>query len=516
MTGRPHAALPRHLQAEVAARALHQGDWEPARHLLAHAGWRCALDPALADRLLTWLCHHPPRPDTRAWAVLEDESPLLGRPEAWPSAPGTPLGAPVAVLTCALSTLAMLGAQVEHQDRHLWATRWAQIDRHEARDAATHRMWAAWPTAPFSIMAAWEKAFAPDAAAAFLAIAEERGARPDLRRELAEGFFFRCLEPATSTPVWRRIYARVLESGPGGPIAALTRHIPDGAWPALALAMVSQGTRAATARVALPGLEGVRVRAEAVAARCRADVGGLEALLDLHVALRLLETWQDPEAWAPEASWRVVAQNRGRARGRLRAVLASLPTPPPLDPHGLHAATRFAVRRFFHDLALEQRGLGFSLGTTPSVDPPCTLNAPPETLGAEAERMLRAFVLRGVLLGHLPHLRTWVSTRQAEGRTAFYRYLEDLPAVLVVPQPGDRAGREGVRAALYRQLETLLEALIPVLRTLTALPPVGLAAAIRQTLLPHWHSAVPLPSGRTHTFIAHAAAALRSLEVEAP
>lgn len=506
-------------RAGEAAAALLAGDEAPARRLLRSAGWYVADDPSLCGALLRHLLATLPEPHAvalsaclsppEALPVVRATTPFVLRQTLHEIAPPYPAPSPPARLAWALESLAFLGEEVERYDRRAWLGRDYPP---RPTDAEVARLWRAWEAGKaWSIRAKWERLFLQDGGNAFLA-ALERGDSPGLRSDFVEAFFLVCLDAAPGEPPgWRKIQARVLETAPAGPFPALVAAIPDGLWPAVGEAMVRQGTRALSARLAFPEVSDVQVRARRAAEACRADGTCLERLLDFHVAIRLIEKWQTPRHLDPQASWQVLTQNRGRARSRLRAVIAGLPSPPDLAAAGIGEAglterTRYAIRRFCRDWAREQISRGFPMGHARAVDPPCVLAPPPESACPDRRAILRCWVLLVVLRGQVARLRRWVESRDGGGDTAFYRLLSEQlpPALRGPPRPGDRSGLGYLRAELSLALPAVEAELRPTLTKVAALRGPGLTERFRRCLAPEWHPAVPLPGGRIGGYIANA------------
>lgn len=483
-----------------AASALLAGDVEPVRVQLEAHGWRFAADAELTRRFVQHLLRHLPWPPPTArdpWAQLDAEG--------LPPEPAEILTEPPEILTeadrltCVLEHLACLGHRRLESDRQ-WALRSAPADA--ALDARAAALFAGMGASryPAEIQTLWEATYLDPAATAFLAEAEADRRKPRLRRDLAEGFFLLCLGPPQETPIWRRLYARVLEQAPAGPIGALAAHIPPALHPAVARALVEQGSRAASASIAFP-FRGVALRARALQAVAFGTPDGLDRLLDFHLAVRLLATWQKPGGWAPATGQAVIAQNVGRARSRLRALVAALPTLPAVEQPGLHHKTRIAVMRFFRDLARDWRARDFAMGQDTRVDAPCSLpGVAVPAVDEERQALLRTFLLRGLLLGHHSRLLRWIPTGDGAGATTFYRYLDrDLPEGLDAPRgPGGRRDYQRLRLELQSHLPTLMAALRPTLEAVARLPAPVRSHQLHTLLRPTWHPAVPLPLARPH------------------
>ncbi|MCA9572027.1 MAG: hypothetical protein KC656_29515, partial [Myxococcales bacterium] len=227
-----------------------------------------------------------------------------------------------------------------------------------------------------------------------------------------------------------------------------------------------------------------------------ADLGSFERLLDLHTALRLLET--SPET--PAEAWRVVAQNRGKARGRLRALVARetawLPALLALDALGARSAA--AIARFAWSWAWQELAVDFPFDPDRPVTPPCeALPADFVPLDEAGRAPLPTWVLLVVLKGRDLHLERWVATGGTGDRDSTWaRLMKDLPSGLAYP---------AVRHALAELLPELLAAHRPVLERLAALPGGRTLKTDTTALLaPGWHPDVPFPRAGFPTFVAHA------------
>lgn len=438
--------------------------------------WPCLRQPWIATRWLPWL-----------QATVRDG----------------PLG-----LDALVAGLQTIGARIQALIRAPWRARQAPVDARADAEAAA--LWQAWAAGDFwSIQPAWERAYLMDGTRAFLAVAEATHRRPRLRLDVMESFFQVGWDAQGGPAGWRKILCRVVESEGPAPFGNLVAAFPAAQRRAALATVFNWGTRAETTATLLPEIAGAEARAHALAARAEAAP---DALLDAHVASRLVSAWCTSGAVDLEHGWRVALQNDGRARSRLRALLAAAPTPPAPREAGLHARTRFAVRRFFRDWARAQRP-DFPLGDAAGVDPVRQAAAMAAPFDGPAQAALRCWILLGALRGHLPSLHAWRSTRRTAGRTAaFYRYLNTLPPVLLRPRAGDRAGRERVRIELIDSLDEHLDALRPLLGRVAALRAPRLAERLSACLAPAWVAAVPLPRGRTHQYVEHAARACRAID----
>jgi len=515
--------------APTAAAALAHGRTEPALSLLV--GWRFGAEGG--RRVLERLVASPPQVDGRAWAVAFGEStanePLASewRHTSWTRAESSaPAGD---LLAWALHELAAQAWLIDQQDRRPWC---ATVPP-GPEDAAVAAMWRGWAEGnPWPHRAAWERAFLKPALAAFSAVLRARSLPEDLRRralsDAREGFFY-ALVGVGAEAGWREVAVRLIEAGGGDPVDALARALPGPSWERVARCAVTRGHGRSTAGLVWGETGGWQVHAR----RLRAEGGErperLGELLDLHLALRLLDHWSQVERTAPERSAAVVAHNRGRARSRLRASLREAPAEHLLERvlalPGLAARTRGAVARFSRDWAWQQVQHGFSFYDARTIDPACLLpEGGPPPLPAEALPALRTWVLRVLLKGRLAHLRQWVHGGPAEGGdpvdpkdATWGRLLKDDCPELLRSYPGASRteGLARLRAELVEQLPELWPELIPVLGRLAALSERGPAlerAFLRE--LPDWDERVPFPKVRYRDYQAAATQALRGLGVE--
>lgn len=219
-------------------------------------------------------------------------------------------------------------------------------------------------------------------------------------------------------------------------------------------------------------------------------VGGLSARVPSASALGL-------------PGWLVVTQNRGKIRGRLRAVLARDPTrlaTAVLSLDALHARAQAAFARFAWDWAWREAHAGFSFGGAALQAPTCELPESPCT-AAPAGPLDPAAVTNAVLLlvarGVAEDLSRWVSGEPSALLSAkFYRYLAKVPDA--VADPGTR-GRSYLR--LREHLEDTLAdyfaAIAVVARRVVSIPVSvrGMVDALAGALAPEWDPAlVPFPS----------------------
>ncbi len=216
--------------------------------------------------------------------------------------------------------------------------------------------------------------------------------------------------------------------------------------------------------------------------------------------------------------WHVVQANRGRLRGRLRAVLAEHPALlaealGSLD--ALHARTDDAVRRHAWAWAWREARTGFGFDPArlraPACPPPPPEGPPLEPLGPDQEAAVLTWLLAMRGRGQWPALEGWLAG--ARGRSlgaTFYRHLGDAPDVLADPGTAARSNRGYERLREHLQdggLDAYLPRLQQVARRVAVLSPGrGLLARLAEALQPDWDPAlIPLPRRGADALCAHLA-----------
>lgn len=515
---------------------------DPGTRQLALADWRFCEVPFLLDAAWAALERAAPQPSTAALALLlapdlpasvwSDGEPdeqlarwrlfrALGRTHPV----GFDTGAAADPRVWALEALLFLGEQITSRERGAWARAdWPA----EPGDPKLAALWGRALSAPATSLwgdkARWESLLLSDCAGAFRQVMSTRelpaGVARQALSDLREGLWFQLVGGPEGPGGFRDLAARVLETGPPGSIDALAGLLGDEAWGVATACAAARGTWPDTLALALPGLAGGAARAMSLRARL---TGGLaEPLVDLHVWVRLLDTWNVEDGTDPVRSWNVVVQNRGRARGRLRALVAELPDEvlvaalARLD--GLGARTAAAARRYAWDLAWELLARGFAWDWGRPIQPACRAPAAELLPIAPSERpALRCWVLLVLLKGRLEPLRRWVETGGTGDRDGTWGRLlsEELPEALRDPVArGQRAATyHRLRAWLADGLDELVSGLRPTLAALAVLPlGRGLRADTEALLGPGWDARVPFPKAGFPTFRAHAVAALAATQ----
>jgi len=498
-------------------------------------GWRFAAHQELCSAAWTALSTANPTPDAAQLSAS------LSPPESLSAPPSTTSlserqhhqhllkhpGAEVADtatnrLAWALSELSRLGAEVELRERQSWnALTYRPMPE---RDAQTTELWAGWFSGnPWTGREAWDALFLSAVGRSFRAVAAARSL-PDHVMErvigdLREAFFFRMLGGGDGVPGWVELAVRVLETCAPGPVEAVATNLPSDGFGRVAQCASSRGGWSRTVRQVFPALPEQQARARAMVGQLTGSPDRLEALLDLHVVLRLAHTWSESGRVAD--SWRVVSQNRGRARGRLRAVLAGAGKDVLLDAvfqlDAPYARTLAALKRYAWAWAWQELASDFSFDIGRVVTRPC-IEAAPELApidGAEADA-LRCWVLLVVLKGRLEHLERWVRTAGTGDRDSTWARLisDDLPVSLRDPRDGSKraATYHRVRAELSASLPGMLDDNRPLLHEVASLSPGRkLRGKFETAIAGTWSNAVALPKSGFPTFVKNANLALHRL-----
>lgn len=493
-------------QAERASERLRAGEDGPARALLQH--WRLdalpAAWPVLRARLLafggasrgTGLGRGP-------WPSLALEADPF---ELWVRLhEADPAGAdPPDLLAWALLALANIGERLETLERDAWGV--APGEAAEGKDDfEVAGLWTGWCNDRFwRDRPAWERRYLELAQGCVRGVCEARRLPEHVARrackDLSEQFFYVLIGEREGVPGWLDVALRVIERDPAGPVAALARLLPRAAWDDVSACLAVRGYWPDTLIALLPGRPRASDRAAALAEACRADPRTFEALLDLHVALRLLSLWSEgPQHRHPRAAWTVLRQNRGRARGRLRALLArdrrSSLLEALLHQPRLARLTRDAMGVFWTSWAWHALRRDFPGSATNAVTPPCKRPGEDlEPLGAELAGLVRTWVLLVSLRGCQPRLDRWLTRGGVDGDDEFYKLLERTLPDELRDGADQRGAYRRLRAALSLSLNEHLTVLLPTLRVLTELQGGRALPGRFQTALdPVWDDRVPRP-----------------------
>lgn len=503
----------RAIRAERAARS--SSDREILKEALS--GWRFAEDPAMLSLLWETVKEAPLSPTPLACALSFAPLPALPEPSddmdpelaadlaadltelqhrerlasAWRDrAPKVE----VDPIVWAIDALSWLGEQAEHLERGAWLrVPW----RASASDGSVAAMWSGLSSGSFfRDRAAWMELLQGDVVAVFRTVADAQKLPPDVGRrmvaDLRDVLPYKLAPSSDGYGGLSQVGVRMIETGSLGPLPELLSALSEEGRKAASACISRRGHWPDTLTALFPS-SGPVERAVRAAPFMDPDRG--EVLLDLHVAMRLVERWRSEGAGDPTTDWSVVIQNRGRSRGRLRALLceesggsvgdrvAHLPA--------VAARTRAAARRWAWEWAWEELALDFSFDAARPVGVPCkATGALHAALEGEEIAILSVWVLRVVLRNRASHLLRWV----AEGSTGDHdatwgRLLLDIPDALR-DGPQGRYGR--VRAHLASSLDGILSGYRPLFAALASLPDDRTAMARFRTLTePIWHPAVP-------------------------
>jgi hypothetical protein len=546
----------RRLTALGAARRLLAEGAEALDPVPMFSPWRFAPDPALGRLVLTRLLAAVPRPaPAQLWTLLAPAEALAALPQGdveerihrrrlvelgtgqsafLPSADAAEASPEDAATRVAwgIDELGFLGAEVERRERAAWRN--ARFTVEPERDAQVTALWAEWFSgAPWSIRRTWDALFLPVVRGVFRAVLVARRVPKAVRSrslaDLEDAFFFALVGGAEAIPGWVELATRVLEgsaaldvgAAPGGPVDALAGVLGEPAWSQVGRCAVARGHWPGTAELLFSDLPGGSARARALERKGAADPRFLESALDLHVVLRLVETWSRSPATQLVSSWAVITQNRGRARSRLRA-LAGVDRVRLLDRllgvSAIHGRTVRALRQYSWVWAWQGFAHDFSFDAGRGLSVPC--EAPPagaEPLGPSDPPRIRTWILLAILKGRLGHLERWTRTGGTGDRDSTWARLltDELPDSLRDP------ANEGARASTYHRLRNDLAdslgehllALRPVLAAIAALEPArNLRAQFTERVHASWDAAVPFPKSGFPTFVEHARAALAALD----
>lgn len=474
----------------VAARALLVG--EPALAVQAVAGWRFSDDGAVTLRLLAAMAASPPHP-----MVCGEISPA-GR-VAW--------------------GLASLARAADHARARSEAALRRKGLRPSEDDLQVRGLWARWfDGGAWTIQAAWEDRFLGDARSAFKAVLVTTGLDAPMGRrvleELSEWFFFELLAEEDGVPGWADLAARLLETDPTPDTTRVATTLTARGWGTVGRCMSRRGTYPATAGLLVPEADGTAERALLLSTWLGSNPQALPLSTDLHLARRLIQSWNRPERRAEEQDLRVLSQNRGRVMARLRAVLqraerAALRRAV-LDLDCLAARTHEAVRRYALDHARRQVASHFALRARGSPTPPCSDTAGFDPLTLDDLPALRTWVALAVLRGCRDQLRLWATPgcRAETGGTWGRLLTRELPEALADPPAERRRTYHRLRAALSGQRDALLRDAMPVVRAVAGLSPPFTRAGFLLAVSNVWHPDVRIPLGGYAALVRRARAAV--------
>jgi hypothetical protein len=417
-----------------------------------------------------------------------------------------------------LLRLRHVGREVERRARSSWrATHYAPDP---TRDASAAALWAGFLAGtPWALRAAWDAAFARDAIRSFRAVGLSRRLPTDrLDRavsDLREAWFYAMLDGTQGPAGHAWLAARVLETADSGPVTGLLQTLSAEGLAQLTRCAAHRGALAETLRHLFPDRVEPLSRARALKRWLDESPARGEVLLDLHTLRRVLVAWDEARGDDP---WIVVAQNRGRLRGRIRAVRAG-------ESHGLldailsldalHARTAAAVRRLAWAWAWDELARDFAFDLSRGLATPCADARAVDAWSSAEVTALRAWVCLVILRGRLDHLQRWVSQGTTQDRDSTWaRLLTDaLPASLADPGTAGRARTyRRVRTELRDQLPSLLVELQPRVAAVAAVPAGrGAKSKVLDALRPCWSDDVPLPASGFPSMISSAKQALEIL-----
>ncbi|MCB9759845.1 MAG: hypothetical protein H6739_08430 [Alphaproteobacteria bacterium] len=495
----PQAPPPLPIGAAEAAAALRAGDPGPAASLLQ--AWRFASVPGWCDGVLEALVETPPVAPPA----------VAGDPLAW-----------------GLAALAEAGLDLQERERDAWQVVDHPVD--PLRDAVAQGLWQGWIEGRhWADHDDWLRLVKPIVTRTLIAALVERGL-PERRcveaaRELRESLFLRLVgrdllrhpqqrAQAEHLDGFLELAVRVLETAPPGPVDALAARMDDEGWRWLTDCPRAQAAFGPTLASLYPQLPDVHAHARAARQDLRREPRRLEALLDLLVAARLIRGWASEDGIDGRA---VVANNRGKSRGRLRAVLAQVHPEAVgealLGLDALYARTAAALRRYTWAWAQQVVRMGLAIDPLTGVTPPCEPPPPgPAPFTAPERDALRTWVLLVVLRGRLERLEEWSRTGGTQRDAVWGRLLTDaLPADLKdPPAPGERQARyTRARTELALSLDALLASLRPTLAQVAALESGrDLRQRCEAVLDEVWSDAIERPTRGFPAFVRHAGEAL--------
>ncbi len=504
----------RRARALSAAAALEVGDSAAAAALLDT--W--SLDAGDAELLVQRLMAGSPKPSSRQTTALLADPALLPAPERGQvdvaehlhrrrlAAHAPPGDHPA--LAWALDELSFLGDEVDRRQRRAWQDRpWRS---EPDADATAGALWSgffsgdAWSAGPIV-----QQHHLPAAVGCFrdelLTRGLPAGVAQARAQELEGSFFYHLvMGPEGGAPGWLELAARVVETSAEEPAAALLSRLDAGGQDIVARCVAARGGWARTAALRWPGRRGAGGRALVLREALGHSGAVLLRGLDLHVASRLVSTWCSGQAGAtdPDRSWRVVAANRGRARGRLRAARLARGGRGLLDQllalPALGARTRAAVGWYARDWARAEIESGFAFNESEPLTAPCSeLPTGLEPLDEREVAMARTWVVLVVLRGHGARLERWTRLGSTGDRdSAWGRLLaEALPRDLRDPGTAGRSGYERLRAWLAIGLGEALDEQRDLIDRIARLDPStrGLPKRLATVVGDDWHEHVPLP-----------------------
>jgi hypothetical protein len=375
-------------------------------------------------RLVGWVFGPAPRGDEAPGSLLQRDLQALSQAEPR-------RGDATQRRTAGLYLLGRLGEELARREHRAWREqRW----QHDPRDAEARRFWElALGTEP-SVEAGllFRHLWGAEVKRAFrgvcMSVGLSSGFAHDKADEACEQLDLVCLG------MHRDLAARVIETG-GEPVEALSHSLGPsglaGAWAAIRQRLSWE-------------------RARQVLTPQQRDVppGLFSAGADLVVFQRLIAHLRSGQARPHHLGlpgWGVVAANRARIRGRLRALAAREPSGlagSVLDLDTLWSRTAAATGRHAWEWAWREARVGFGFHPDRMQAAPCVVGQAPdeatEPLGPDHERAVVTFLLSILARDCWDTLERWL--QGASGRSlggSFYRHLSRIPDNL--RQPGQRA-----------------------------------------------------------------------------
>lgn len=523
----------RAMDASGAAVELGRGEAAGAASLLCP--WRFASHPDLLGVMMDALRATESQPAHR-WRALpfaprsafkvpkvDDLPEFYHRREAgW----GLTARSAVDPLAWTLESLAFFAEEVDLRERAAFTTR--TFATRPDRDDACRKLWAEWFRTGFADRDRWTRLFAgPVHEAAKTALLARKypssvrdrllGSAPSAESELSELAYDQLLFAPSDLPGWVDVATRVVETGGANPVDALVGSLDPAGLLVAGHCAARRGHWADTAALLAEDCDLDR-RGDRVRDQVSRDPAWAHGLVDLHTALRLLTMWALPNSGDPDDAWVSIRSNRGRARGRLRAVLArgsrdrlrdgvhSVP--------GLHARTSQALSRHVYRWFMDNDNQDSPPSPGQLATPLCaSVSLVP--FAAEDVPAARTWTLLVVLRGQLDRLERWVRSGSTGDRDTRWGELlaTALPPALRDPgRPSDaEGGHRRLRSWLAAELGMQLERELPRLAAIARLPPDAAKMPGLRLLQREWDARVPLPSGGFPAIVEAARLALAKL-----
>lgn len=405
--------------------------------------------------------------------------------------------------------LSRIGARLR-ESREAWAE-----ERFEARDSddAVARLWREWGEGnPWPGQEAWTKLLLRPVTRSFRLALASRPPPPHVVEraigDLRDALYYQLVGGG-----FAEVAAYVLETAPGGPVAPVYEALSPTRRALVARCVSRRGHWPRTVSAVLPAA-GAGERALRLL-----DYDGAEPedWIELHVLLRLLDAWAE-EPGDDDRDWSIVAQNQGRARGRLRAVVMLEPAAhlagAVADLPRLTQRTRAAARRWAWAWAWEEVARGFAFHIEQTVIRPCRADEGDVPLDEAAMECLESWLLLVILRGRGSTVRRWCVDGAGDTDGTWGRLLKLLPAEL---RDVD-GGYVRVRVALSDRWSELCGALGPLLEQIAGLPTSRtLKVRFWEIAGRVWHETIPKPRGGFPKSVQHAAAWLADRqELETP